>query len=94
MDKYKNLYALYTGPAGYEGDKQKMAKLEAGGVLQRDVLYKVERIDMGSSVTYVDLLNVPAVLNSVALKFCEVTKQGIKECDIYNDARFNPYMGR
>ncbi len=89
---YKNLYATYQEPVGFEGDIQKMKKLEAGGVLKRNTLYKVEKIDMGSSVTYVDLLNVPAVLNSVALKFYEVTKNGVKECDIYNDARYNPYM--
>ena len=90
-DSYKNLYAVYKKPAGLDGEKEKMIKLEEEGVLERGTLYKVKRINMGSSFTSVYLLNVPAALNSVALDFYEVTKQGVKECDIFKDARYNPY---
>lgn len=91
-NKYKNLYALYKGPGGRDAEMNDMQKLEQQGVLVPGTLYKVTEIDMGSSYTSVKLLNVPYPLNSVVLDFCEITKKGIVTCDIYKDARFNPYM--
>ena len=91
--KYKRLYAVYKGAAGDDGDIKRMEDLENLGILEKDILYKVTKINMGSAHTTIKLLNIDGSFNSIAFSFYEVTKDRTVKCDIYDDARFNPYIG-
>lgn len=50
--------------------------------------YEVEDIDMGQSYTSVYIVDKPYPYNSIFFEFYENGKL----LDIYNDARFNPYL--
>lgn len=94
------LYAQYKGPAGFESDEKDFSKLEQAGKLEVGTYYKVKKISMGSSRTYITIADINTELNSVAFEFFDVTLTDknvpIKkqEHDIYNDKEINPYMSR
>jgi len=50
--------------------------------------YEVEEISMGSSFTFITLKGKSDAYNSICFSFYE----NGKPLDIYNDARFNPYL--
>ncbi len=53
--------------------------------LKKGKMYKVKHINMGQSYTYVELVGIKELINSVCLQFFE-------DIDIYSDKRFNPYL--
>lgn len=81
------LYARYKFPNnGHESDKKSCKQYLIEGKR-----YEVITVTMGQSSTYITLLHMPCVFNSVNFEF--ENEDGSLH-DIYKDPNYNPYIKR
>lgn len=82
-----NVYAKFTKP--YSIEAQRWIGNGDPRVMQRNVAYKVIKIDMGQSSTRIQFDSLDGSFNSVFFTFFD---EYDNEIDIYSMKEFNPYL--